>query len=665
MKKIAINIIFLLFFIGCGDSDITGYLPEDSTNQIANIITISGRAIDGYLQNAKVCIDLNQNNKCDIFEPQTLTDVKGNFSLTVDKNLGESSIIIEGGIDIDINEEFNGTLIKYINIDNTNILNINVTPITTILHKLYKIEKIKSFSLIKKELANKLNLDKNILENDPTKDINLFKKTQIIINIIKKINKEDSNLTYDYLFDKITNDIKNSYTQIDFNNAIDNILNTIKEEKGVTLNIDSNLKQIVSKIQNLQISNKDDLSQKEYSLYLDIFGLESKKAFNLINSIRQKAGLNKLVFDDNLSNAAKNHVLYLLDVLDANGTIKEFHKEDSNILHFTGVNPDDRVVYSGYKSRYIFENVSYGQDLETRSVEDLMSAIYHRFAFLNINIDRIGYYDYNKTYVYEMGNSYLNILCSKTSYDKNDSYYHDICADKDFKIEKNIFESNLSIIQKSNPEFIVYPFPNQTSVDPAFYEEIPDPLPDYSVSGYPISVEFNSAKIDITKLDVKSFILKDNENNEVALIDIKNGIKMMNKNTDPNKHFNDFQFAIFPKERLKFNSIYTAIFQYSYNNQDKNITWSFTTKSLSNLIEYNGGDIDINLNKTYNLYIAPKYINEKVINNYKITCSHDSGGWVRINTNLYDRNTITFNIEGSNVSSCKVYVNGVEKLNLY
>ena len=47
-------------------------------------VTISGKAVDGALQGATACYDLNNNNACDTGEPTSGTsDATGNFSLSV------------------------------------------------------------------------------------------------------------------------------------------------------------------------------------------------------------------------------------------------------------------------------------------------------------------------------------------------------------------------------------------------------------------------------------------------------------------------------------------------------------------------------------------------------------------------------------------------------
>jgi len=44
--------------------------------------SISGSVIDGYISGAIVCIDNNANGKCDVNEPQTLTDASGAYKLS-------------------------------------------------------------------------------------------------------------------------------------------------------------------------------------------------------------------------------------------------------------------------------------------------------------------------------------------------------------------------------------------------------------------------------------------------------------------------------------------------------------------------------------------------------------------------------------------------------
>ncbi|MCC8393127.1 alkaline phosphatase family protein [Paraburkholderia sp. MMS20-SJTR3] len=60
----------------CGDSvDSTPQASVDKTPQVA------GQVLGSYIQNAKVCLDLNDNGKCDSDEPSAVSDAKGKFSI--------------------------------------------------------------------------------------------------------------------------------------------------------------------------------------------------------------------------------------------------------------------------------------------------------------------------------------------------------------------------------------------------------------------------------------------------------------------------------------------------------------------------------------------------------------------------------------------------------
>ena len=57
------------------------------------VSALSGTVIDGYIENAKVCADVNGNSVCDDGEPFTVTDANGNYTLTT--LAGASNIIVE------------------------------------------------------------------------------------------------------------------------------------------------------------------------------------------------------------------------------------------------------------------------------------------------------------------------------------------------------------------------------------------------------------------------------------------------------------------------------------------------------------------------------------------------------------------------------------------
>ncbi|WP_420993622.1 hypothetical protein ACKI2N_015725 [Cupriavidus sp. 30B13] len=73
----------------------------DSSNQLAPSApatptpAITGKAIDGYLVGAAVCLDLNSNNACDANEPSAITDADGNFSLPYSGDASGKRLLVQ------------------------------------------------------------------------------------------------------------------------------------------------------------------------------------------------------------------------------------------------------------------------------------------------------------------------------------------------------------------------------------------------------------------------------------------------------------------------------------------------------------------------------------------------------------------------------------------
>jgi len=65
---------------GAGPTATNGGAENGSGNP-AQASRVTGKAIDGYLSNAKVCLDLNENDVCDADEPSAVTDADGNYQL--------------------------------------------------------------------------------------------------------------------------------------------------------------------------------------------------------------------------------------------------------------------------------------------------------------------------------------------------------------------------------------------------------------------------------------------------------------------------------------------------------------------------------------------------------------------------------------------------------
>lgn len=76
---------------GGGDNASPAASPAPSTPGQS----ISGKAIDGYLIGATVCLDLNANNNCDSGEPSTTSGANGDFSIPYDGDIIGKRLLVQ------------------------------------------------------------------------------------------------------------------------------------------------------------------------------------------------------------------------------------------------------------------------------------------------------------------------------------------------------------------------------------------------------------------------------------------------------------------------------------------------------------------------------------------------------------------------------------------
>jgi hypothetical protein len=256
--------------------------------------------------------------------------------------------------------------------------------------------------------------------------------------------------------------------------------------------------------------------------------IEEKKALEYLNYIRVNTGLIPLKENLYLKKAAKNHAKYLVQ----NRTIGHF--EDINRSGFTGKFGSNRAIFAGYETSMVIENISSNNFSYKDSIDGLMSAIYHRFGFLDFKIDEVGVgvsqgldIVANTAFVYNMGSSHLENLCkNRPTLEVFKTYVIGICKDIHLKVDGKRFTQALHANMMRNSSIVVYPFDGQDDIPPAFYDELPDPLPSYSVSGFPISISFNMALLkDVRLLEFKLFRGEKEITKSI----------IYSKNSDPNK----------------------------------------------------------------------------------------------------------------------------------
>jgi len=304
-------------------------------------------------------------------------------------------------------------------------------------------------------------------------------------------------------------------------------------------------------------------------------GHDSKqKALIYLNELRQQSGMIPFKLDDRLNKSSQAHALYLQSQRSWG------HSESRSSEYFTGETPMLRMLQAGYPSRHNSENVSSHQGMATavKSINGLMSAIYHRFGFLSFSYDEIGigYASDNDfhSYVYNLGNSLKAQLCETPQPPPTQgSYVFKVCANEKKQISKQLFDQAQTKVQLQNKPIVVWPADGAQRVPPGFYDEAPDPLPSYEVSGYPVSVQFNPAYHLQGMPVVRRFELFEADSDTPVRI-----ISFFNEQTDINNKFDNNEFAIFPTYRLKWDQRYRAEVDYvSVDGKSHQLTWQFAT----------------------------------------------------------------------------------------
>jgi len=328
---------------------------------------------------------------------------------------------------------------------------------------------------------------------------------------------------------------------------------------------------------------------------------EKSEALSLLNDIRESMGMNTLIQNDQLSLAAEAHAAYLV----RNHVTS--HRETPGFPGFTGKTPADRALHAGYLSTQVTENLSTKNHDAQSSIDGLFSAIYHRFGFLDVSIDEIGVGvvqdpkdSDNSAFVYLMGNSHLNDLCREPPFKGYGKYVYRVCKDSEHRISEKRFLAAKDANKRYNPKIVFYPYDGQQNVPPAFYGEIPDPLPDYDVSGFPVSVTFNDYYFK--KVDLISFKLYKNGNKLVPLV------RVLTHRSDPHARFTTHQFALFPLKRLEYDTDYRAELVYREKGKKKRTSWEFHTRKLDEKmfrIKGKEGTITIQKGKSYQVYLVP------------------------------------------------------------
>jgi len=129
--------------------------------------TLTGVAVDGYLQGATVFLDINRNGLADAGEPSTTTDLNGRYALDYSSVTGSVSglpVVVTGGVDSDTGFAFAGKLSAPIeSVSQAQV----VTPMTTLVDAMVSQGLAADLPTAKQKVANALGLTVDQLATDP------------------------------------------------------------------------------------------------------------------------------------------------------------------------------------------------------------------------------------------------------------------------------------------------------------------------------------------------------------------------------------------------------------------------------------------------------------------------------------------------------------------
>jgi uncharacterized protein YkwD len=337
---------------------------------------------------------------------------------------------------------------------------------------------------------------------------------------------------------------------------------------------------------------------------------EEQNALNYLNELRIGAGLIPFYSNHQLNTAAKSHANYLTNHLTFG------HREEVQHQDFTGEFASSRVTYAGYASPQIIENVSTHNQSYKESIDGLFAAIYHRLAFLDFRADAIGigisqnpYKKSQTAFVYDMSSNGLEAL---------------------YKNKANINAKNINAVldhnKQLNKNVVIYPFSGQKEVPPAFFDELPDPLPQHRVSGFPISISFNSTYHKEAKL--LKFELYNSDGTQI------NNTLTFDQQTDPNKRLEKLDFVLFPLTRLAWNSTYHVKFSAIIDKKIITKEWSFSTQQFNiplHIVNNKQGLYTMEQMHSHVFYFPPTS---------KVDLLHDISYPSNIDIEFIDKNTI-------------------------
>jgi len=245
-------------------------------------------------------------------------------------------------------------------------------------------------------------------------------------------------------------------------------------------------------------------------------------------------------------------------------------------------------------------------------------------------------------------NAWLEVQCRQSPAPKTSGFYRDLCATGD-KVRVDYIDQQTHQQQVKNPDIVYWPAPGSSNIPPAFYQEDPDPLPDYDVSGYPISLQVNPILGKRVQLKYLKLFQQSDDHGWFRVTDTR----LLDLQTDPHAKFTSHQFALMPLKRLEWSATYKVESLVIVDGQTYEKTWIFKTRSQGqrpiSLLQQ-GQLIKVKMNQSVLLYRPPTKTLSYTMKDVSIRYPSN----IKVTMDSVDLNTLKYQMIGSGCGQVKM-----------
>jgi hypothetical protein len=474
-SKSMFSIIAILLLAGCSNKDDNNNNDNNKNNNDnkEKVSKLNGRVIDGYIRDGIVCVDLNNDNKCNEDEPSSLTDNNGIYDIDISKfknsEILNKKLLVIGGIDNSSNKDFKGLMKSSIEDLKEDVY---ITPITTIVSS--KVKNGTTIKQAKQLVADTLSLDISDINKDPLKLDNkkvfeIALKIQKTIEIFNAILPEDTksetlNKIIETIGDNIIGnqtDIVDIMKNITYENELKDIefvkTETFKVIDSININNNSTINDMI-KINAILDVKKEKVLNKITEFHNDNFTILDDFDFTIDDQIYQD-------IEDSYSNLSyeKIEIQNYFDIYKVINTYSTDITADKNV--FENITNFDISNFNFNEAKNVLLAANF-----TNKVKDILESINNKYEYSK-NISNL-YTVFTKYYIYN-----LNIALTKKLYSLNIDINisksdllakisnSDILSTEDKDTLKNKISNSENIQKRSYLESIFWEYLSDNNID--------------------------------------------------------------------------------------------------------------------------------------------------------------------------------------------------------